>query len=129
MLIYKLKKIFREKGDEVIISTLLMSALVSFLSFISFLIVLSDDINKTEKKQLILITAIFSLLNFAIIYFVYLYFAHGIILSIFLGYLISFCIFVIPSLLLFLAIEVSEVKLSKEEIRDAKLDNLFRKLF
>lgn len=129
MLIYKLKKIFREKGDEVIISSLILSGMISFLSFVSLIMVLNDDINKTEKKQLILITSIFSLLNFVIIYFSYLSFGHGIILSIFLGYLISFCIFVIPSFLLFVVLELSEVRLSKEEIRDAKLDNLFRKLF
>lgn len=129
MFLYKLKKVFREKGLEMIQGSSMISFIASVLPFFSFLFIYQDDFSKSEKKQMLLVTFVFLTIDFIVIYFVDYFFGFNIIFSILISHFISFFIFLIPTFLFILYFEISEVNLDKSEIRQAKLDNLFRKLF
>jgi hypothetical protein len=96
---------------------------------ISAMRVFNHIFSKREKKQMILISIFCSIIDFITIYFVDLSLDLNIIFSILLSYIISFLIFLIPSSLFIFYFEMSDVQLDKDEIREEKLNNLFRKLF
>ena len=129
MFLYKLKKVLREKGLEMIQGSSMISFIASVLPFYSVLFIYHDDFSKREKRQMILISIFCSIIDFITIYFVDLSLDLNIIFSILLSYIISFLIFLIPSSLFIFYFEMSDVQLDKDEIREAKLNNLFRKLF
>lgn len=129
MFLYKLKKVLKEKLGEILISSSLLSLIGSFIPFFPFLFIYHDDFSNREKKQMFLVSFICLTINFTIIYFVDLFFGFNIIFSIFLGDLFCFSLYLIPSFLLMLFFEIGEIKLDKSEIREVKLNNLFRKLF
>lgn len=127
MFLYKLKKIFTEKRKEIIWSSLSFSLIVTFLSF--FLIALIYDYSKSEKKQLFLTSVILTSVNFIIIYFTDFFFDFNVIITIILGYIFSFFIFLVPCLLIILYFEMSEIKVDMSEMRELKLKSLLRNLF
>lgn len=129
MFLYKLKKVLKEKLGEMLLSSSLLSLIASFLPFFPFLFIYHDDFSYKEKKQMFLVSFICVSINSTLIYFVDLFFGFNIILSIFLGDLFCFSLYLMPSFLLMLFFEIGETKLDKSELRDAKLNNLFRKLF
>jgi xanthine/uracil permease len=127
MFLYKLKKIFTEKRKEIIWSSLSFSLIVTFLSF--FLIALIYDYSKSEKKQLFLTSVILTSVNFIIIYFTDFFFDFNVIITIILGYIFSFFIFLVPCLLIILYFEMSEITVDMSEMRELKLKSLLRNLF
>jgi hypothetical protein len=127
MFLYKLKKIFTEKRKEIIWSSLSFSLIVTFLSF--FLIALIYDYSKSEKKQLFLTSVILTSVNFIIIYFTDFFFDFNVIITIILGYIFSFFIFLVPCLLIILFFEMSEITVDMSEMRELKLKSLLRNLF
>lgn len=129
MFLYKLKKVLKEKFGEIILSSSILSFIASFIAFFPFLFIYHDDFSNREKKQMFLVSFICLVINFTIIYFIDIFFGYNIILSIFLGDLFCFSLYLIPCFLLMLFFEVSEVILDKSEIRDAKINSIFRKLF
>ena len=130
MFFYKLQKIFKKSFKNLLISALSLSALASFGSFAGiFFSIYSDDFAKSEKKYLVLFSMLFTSINFFSIYLVDSYLSLNVILSIFLGYLISFLFFFIPSLIFTIFIEYTEVSLEPEEIREAKLNKVLRRYF
>jgi len=129
MFFYKLSKVLKEKLGEMLLSSSLLSFAGSFIPFFPFLFIYHGDFSYNEKKQMILVSFICVLINSTLIYFVDLFFGFNIIFSIFLGDLFCFFLYLMPSFLLMLFFEIGETKLDKSELRDAKLNNLFRKLF
>jgi hypothetical protein len=128
MFLYKLRKILREKWIELVKSVSVLSFIASFIPFFPFLFIYQDDFSRSEKKQMFFISAICLFINLTIIYFTD-FFGFNIIFSLVLGNFFSFCLYFIPFLILMIFFEFSELQLDKDEIREAKLNSLFRKLF
>jgi hypothetical protein len=105
-----------------------LAFIASFIPFFPFLFIYQDDFSRSEKKQMFFISAICLFINLTIIYFID-FFGFNIIFSLILGSFFSFCLYLIPFLILMIFFEFSELKLDKGEIREAKLNSLFRKLF
>lgn len=129
MFFYKLRKILREKFIELIRSVSILAFIAAFVPFFPILFLYHDDFSKSDKKQMCVVSFICIVLNLTIIYFTDNFFQYNIIISIFLGDLISFFLYLIPFSILIMYFEFSEIQLDKSEIRDAKLESLFRKLF
>jgi hypothetical protein len=128
MFFYKLRKVIREKRSELLRSSSVLAFIASFIPFFPFLFIYQDDFSRSEKKQMFFISAICLFINLTIIYFID-FFGFNIIFSLILGSFFSFCLYLIPFLILMFFFEFSELKLDKDEIREVKLNSLFRKLF
>jgi hypothetical protein len=129
MFFYKLRKLLKEKRNEVFLGSLQLSFLAAFVSNFLIIYILREESNKSEIRQMFILSFILSFINLSIIYFVDIYFDFGVIISIFVGLLISFLFYIIPSIIFIIIMEWSMVILTKEEIRDAKLGRVLRKLF
>jgi hypothetical protein len=105
-----------------------MSLVLSIFSLVFIFFMGSNEFNKREKLQMISFSVLFTSLNFFTISLVY-NIKFNIIYTIMLGYFINFVIFIIPSLLYLIWCEFSDVKLDKDEERDAKLGSLLKRRF
>lgn len=128
MILYKFKKIFKENKYELIYDSFIMSLVLSIFSLVFIFFLGSNEFNKREKLQMISFSVLFTSLNFFTISLVY-NIKFNIIYTIMLGYFINFVIFIIPSLLYLIWCEFSDVKLDKDEERDAKLGSLLKRRF
>ena len=128
MFLYKLKKVLRERKKDIIQSTLSFSLMASVLSLFVFMFINSEDFSKSDKRQMAVTSFILTAINLTIIYFVDYFLGYNIIFSILLGYFSSFLLFFIPCLIFILHFEITELELDKDEIREAKLNKVFRKL-
>jgi Na+/melibiose symporter-like transporter len=128
MFFYKLRKILREKWLNLLRSSSVLSFIASFIPFFPLIFIYQDDFSRSEKKQMFVISSICLFINLTIIYFTD-FFGFNIIFSLILGNFFSFCLYLIPFLILMIFFELSELQLDKDEIREAKLNSLFRKLF
>jgi phosphoglycerol transferase MdoB-like AlkP superfamily enzyme len=129
MFLYKLKKVLRERKKDIIQSTLSFSLMASVLSLFVFMFINNEDFSKSDKRQMVVTSAILTSINLTIIYFVDYFLGYNIIVTILLGYFSSFLFFFIPCLIFILYFEVTELELDKSETRDAKLNSIFRSLF
>ena len=129
MFLYKLKKVLRERKKDIIQSTLSFSLIASVLSLFVFMFINSEDFSKSDKRQMGVTSVILTSINLTIIYFVDYFLGYNIIVTILLGYFSSFLFFFIPCLIFILYFEITELELDKSEIRDAKLNSIFRNLF
>lgn len=129
MFFYKLRKILREKWQETMRSASMLSFIASFIPFFAFLFFWHDDFSREEKRQMFLVSMTCVIINLTIVYFTEIIFGFNIIFSIFIGDLFSFCLYLIPCVAIMVYFEFSELQLDKSEIREAKLNSLFRKLF
>ena len=128
MILYKFKKIFKENKYELIYDSFIMSLVLSIFSLVFIFFLGSNEFNKREKLQMISFSVLFTSLNFFTISLVY-NIKFNIIYTIMLGYFINFVIFIIPCFLYLIWCEFSDVKLDKDEERDAKLGSLLRRRF
>ena len=128
MILYKFKKIFKENKYELIYDSFIMSLVLSIFSLVFIFFLGSNEFNKREKLQMISFSVLFTSLNFFTISLVY-NIKFNIIYTIMLGYFINFVIFIIPSLLYLIWCEFNDVKLDKDEERDAKLGSLLKRRF
>jgi hypothetical protein len=129
MFLYKLKKILKEKFIEILKGSGFLAFIASFVPFSTFLFLHIDNLSFREKKQMIFVSLFCQVINLFFIYIVDYVFNYNVICSIFIGSSLSFLFFLIPCLVIMLWFEIGELKLDKDEIRDAKLSSLFRKLF
>jgi Na+/melibiose symporter-like transporter len=129
MFFYKLRKIFREKWLEILRGASMLGFIASFIPFFAYLFIWHDDFSRGEKRQMFLVSMICIIINLTIVYFTESIFGFNIIFSIFLADLFSFCLYLIPCITIMTIFEFSDLQLDKSEIRDAKLNSLFRKLF
>jgi hypothetical protein len=128
VILYKFKKIFKENKYKLIYDSFIMSLVLSIFSLVFIFFMGSNEFNKREKLQMISFSVLFTSLNFFTISLVY-NIKFNIIYTIMLGYFINFVIFIIPSLLYLIWCEFSDVKLDKDEERDAKLGSLLKRRF
>ncbi len=129
MFFYRLKKFIRLKKCELILGSLQISFIASFASQFFILYMWSEEFSKSEKRQMFLGSLILSIINLFTIYQVSINFDLNIILCIFVGILINFLIYIIPSIIFIIVMDWDDIKLTREEIRDAKLGRVLRKLF
>lgn len=129
MFFYKLRKIFREKWLEILRAASMLGFIASFVPFFSYLFIWHDEFSRREKRQMFLVSMICIIINLTVVYFTESIFGLNIIFSIFLADLFSFCLYLIPCITIMTYFEFSDLQLDKSEIRDAKLNILFRKLF
>jgi hypothetical protein len=129
MFFYKLRKVLRNSWLEILRSSTMLSFIGSFVPFFPFLFIYHDDFTSRDKQQMFLVSMICIVINLTIIYFTEKIFGFNIVFSIFFGDLFSFCLYLIPCMTLIVYFEFSELQLDKSEIREAKLNSLFRKLF
>jgi len=129
MFFYKLRKVIRNKWLEILRSSSMLAFIASFICFTPLLFLHHDDFSKSDKRYMFLVSSICFSINLILIYFTDYFFELNIIFSIILGNIFSFCLYLIPCLILMLYFEFSDLQLDKNEIRDAKLNSLFRKLF
>jgi hypothetical protein len=129
MLLYKLRKLFKLKKWEIILGSLQISFIASFISQFFLLYMWNEEFSKSEKRQMFVASLILSLINLFSIYQVSNYFDFNVVVSIFVGTLINFLIYILPALIFIIIMDWSDVELTTEEIRDAKLDRVLRKLF
>jgi hypothetical protein len=129
MFFYKLRKVLRSSWLEILKSSTMLSFIGSFIPFFPFLFIYHDDFSISEKRQMFAVSIFCLLVNLTIVYFVDHFFGFNIIFSIFLGDFFNFCLYLLPCLIIMIYFEFSELKLDKSEIREAKLNSLFRKLF
>lgn len=129
MFFYKLRKVLRDSWLEILKSSSMLSFIASFIPFFSFLFIWHDDFSINEKKQMFVVSMFCLLINLSIIYSVDIFFGYNIIISLFLGAIFSFLLYLIPGLFLMVWFEFSELRLDKSEIREAKINSLIGKLF
>jgi fatty acid desaturase len=128
MFFYKLKKLFKLKKWELILGSLQFSFIASFASQFFIFFIWSDYFSKRDKRQMFLASSVLTILNLFTINLVSVYFYYSVVLSIFVGILINFFIYIIPMMILIILMEWSDLYLTKEEIRDAKIGRVLRKL-
>lgn len=129
MFLYKLKKVFKEKSLEITKGSVILSLVATFIPFAPFLLLHVDDLSFNEKKQMTIVSILCQIVNLFMIYLADFIFNYNIITSIFIGYSFSFLLFFTPCLIIMLWFEIGEMTLNKDEIREAKINTLFRKLF
>lgn len=129
MFFYKLRKVFRESWKELISSSMMISFIGSVIPFFPFMFFNIDDFTRKDKIQIFTVSIFCVIFNLIIIYFVDYFFGFNIIISLVLGAIFSFCLYLIPCLLIIVSFELGDMVLDKGEIREAKLNSLFRKLF
>lgn len=129
MFFYKLRKVIRDSWLEILRSSTILSFIGSLIPFFALLFIWHDDFNRRDKHQMFVVSMICIIINLTIIYFTEKILGFNIIFSIFLGDLFSFCLYLIPCMTIIIYFEFSELQLDKSEIREAKLNSLFRKLF
>jgi hypothetical protein len=129
MFFYKLKKLFKLKKWELIFGSIQISLIVSFVSSFFVLFLWSEDFTRRDKIQMFLASLFFSICNLLTIYVVSSLTGWNAIICITIGVFINFLIYIIPSLIFLICTEWQDVNLTKDEIRDAKLESLLRKLF
>ena len=129
MLLYKLRKLFKLKKWEIILGSLQISFIASFISQFFLLYMWNEEFSKSEKRQMFVASLILSLINLFSIYQVSNYFDFNVVVCIFVGTLINFLIYILPAMIFIIIMDCSDVELTTEEIRDAKLDRVLRKLF
>lgn len=129
MILYKLKKILRERKKDIFQSTLTFSLMASVFSLFVLIFLNHDDFSKSDKRQMGVTSVILTSINLTIVYFVDYFLGYNIVFSILIGYFSSFLLFFTPCLIFILYFEISELELDKSETRDVKLNSLFRKLF
>lgn len=129
MFLYKLKKILKEKFSEIFKASAFLSMIASLIPFAPFLLMHVDDLSFKEKRQMMFVSLICVVINLLMIHWVDSNFKFGIITTIFIGVGLSFLFFFIPCFIVMLCFEFSEINLDKSEIREAKIESLFRKLF
>jgi hypothetical protein len=129
MFLYKLRKVFKEKLPDISKGSALLSAVASFIPFAPFLLLHVEDLSINEKKQMIFVSILFLLVDLFMIYWIDVIFNYGIITTLFVASSFSFLLFFIPCFCFLTWLEFGEMVLEKDEIREAKLNSLFRKLF
>ena len=129
MFFYKLGKLFKLKKWEIILGSLQLSFIASFASQFFLLYMWSEEFSKSEKRQMFLASLLFCFINLVSINQVSNYFDFNVIICIFVGMIINFFIYILPAIIFIIAMDWSEVELTQEEIRDAKLSRVLRKLF
>lgn len=129
MFFYKLKKLFKLKKWELIFGSIQISLIVSFVSSFFVLFLWSEDFTRRDKIQMFLASLFFSICNLFTIYVVSNWTDWNAIICITIGVFINFLIYIIPSLIFLICTEWQDVNLTKDEIRDAKIESLLRKLF
>ncbi len=129
MFLYKLKKLFKLKKWEIILGSLQISFIASFASQFFLLYMWNEEFSKSEKTQMFLASLILSTISLFSIYQVSNYFDFNVVFCIFIGVIINFFIYIIPAMIFIIIMDWSDVELTKEEIRDAKLGRVLRKLF
>jgi hypothetical protein len=129
MFFYKLKKLFKLKKWELIFGSIQISLIVSFVSSFFVLFLWSEDFTRRDKIQMFLASLFFSICNLFTIYVVSNCTDWNAIICITIGVFINFLIYIIPSLIFLICTEWQDVNLTKDEIRDAKIESLLRKLF
>ena len=129
MFLYKLKKVLKEKRVDLWKTSFSFSLIVSFYPLFVMAFIFNDDFSISDKKQMAITSAILTFLNFTIIYFVDYFFKYNIIFCILSGQIFCFFVFFIPIFIFAVYQEIIDLKLDKSEIREAKLNKVFRKLF
>lgn len=129
MFFYKLRKVLRDSWLEILKSSSMLSFIASFIPFFAFLFIWHDDFSINEKKQMLVVSIFCLLINLSIIYSVDYFFGYNIIVSLFIGAIFSFFLYLIPGLVIMVWFEFSELRLDKSEIREAKINSLIGKLF
>lgn len=129
MFLYKLSKLFKLKKWEIILGSLQLSFIASFASQFFLLYMRSEEFSKSEKRQMFLASLLFCFINLFSINQVSNYFEFNVIICIFVGMIINFFIYILPAMIFIITMDWSDVELTQEEIRDAKLSRVLRKLF
>lgn len=129
MFFYRLKKLLKEKKREVFLGSLQISFIASFVSQFFILFMWSEEFSRREKWQMSLFSFLLTIFSLITINFVNEHFNFNILVCIFVSVIINFLIYIIPAMILIIILEWSDVTLTKDEIRDAKLDKVLRKLF
>ncbi len=129
MFFYKLKKFIKLKKRELLIGPLQLSFIASFASQFFILFIWSEEFSKSEKRQMFIASVILSIISLFTIYKVSNYFDFNVIVSIFVGMFINFLIYLLPALIFIIIMDWSDVELTKQEIREAKIGRVLRKLF
>lgn len=129
MFFYKLRKVLRDSWLEILKSSSMLSFIASLIPFFAFLFIWHEDFSINEKKQMFVVSMFCLVINLSIIYSVDIFFGYNIIVSLFLGAIFSFLLYLIPGLVLMVWFEFSELRLNKSEIREAKINSLIGKLF
>ena len=130
MFFYKLSKLFKLKKWELALGSIQMSLIVSVVSPFFLLFLWSEDFLNRDKIQMFLASFIFSSFNLLTIYLVSGYYMDwNAIFCIFVGVLINFLIYLIPAFLFLIYCDWNDIILTQDEIREAKLNKVFRKLF
>jgi hypothetical protein len=129
MILYKLKKLFKERKKDIIQSTLTFSLMASIFSLFGLIFLNHENFSKSDKIQMLVTSFILTTINLTIIYFVDYFLGYNIVVCILLGYSSSFLLFFIPCFIFILYFEITDLELDKSETRDAKLNSIFRNLF
>lgn len=129
VILYKLKKVLKERKKDIIQSSLIFSLMLSVFSLFGLIFLSDEKFSKSDKIQIGITSVILTFINLTIIYLIDYLFGHNIIVSIFLGYSLSFLLFFIPCLIFILCFEITELELDKSDIRSVKLNNIFGNLF
>lgn len=127
MIIYKIKKIFREGGQEIIKMSLGITIILA--GFIPALLIpiFLEDSSKKERIQAFIAFILSTLINLCVLLYVDSHYSYNIIFKIFISGFICF-LFYLPFIFgMILHNAIRECNLTKDELRDAKLGMLVRK--
>ncbi len=130
MFLYKILKVLKNNLINIFVGTLSLSIICSVGSLSGvFFSIYSNDFSKVERKYLALFSLIFTCINLFFVYLVDINLNSNVIISIFLGYFISFLFFMPFSFIFLTLIEYGQTSLDSNEIRDAKINKVLGKFF
>ena len=129
MILYKLRKLFREDGKEVIKMSLGLSFVFASSIFLVLLMIIGELSDGTRKERITMfsVLAIAGLVNMGTLLYLDNNLGYNILIKLSLGVIINFIIYVPVFFIISVVSSYQELKLNKAEERDAKLSSLLNK--
>ena len=127
MILYKIKKVFREGGKEIVKMSIGLSVVLAGFIPAILIPIFIDDTSRKEKLQAVSAFLISTTINILTLLYVDSHCSYNIIFKILISGFVCF-LFYLPFIFsMVLHNAVNDCNLTKEEIRDAKLGILVRK--
>ncbi len=129
MILYKLKKLFRQEGKEIIKMSLGLSFVFASSVFLVLLMIIGELDGGTKREKAIMFISLFiaGLINMCTLLYLDSNINYNIIFKLLIGVVVNFIIYVPIFFCISTFSSYRELKLNKAEERDAKLSSLLNK--
>lgn len=129
MILYKLKKLFRKEGKEIVKMSIGLSFVFASSVFLVLLMIVGELDGGTRREKFIMFTslAIAGLTNMCTLLYIDSIINYNIIFKLLIGVVVNFIIYIPIFFCVSTISSYRELKLDKAEERDAKLSSLLNK--